>query len=62
MSKVQHMLEGKRERVGEMWRMNCAQVGGFDEAIIAKDREIDSLRSRVGKLVASMGWALSFRH
>ena len=41
--------------MGEMWRMNYAQVAGFDEAIIAKDREIDSLRSRVAELKASMG-------
>ena len=54
-SEVQHMLEGERERMGEMWRMNCAQVAGFDEAIIAKDMEIDSLRSRVAELEASMG-------
>ena len=38
-----------------MWRMNCAQVAGFDEAIIVKDMEIDLLRSRVAELEASMG-------
>ena len=34
----------------ELWRMNCAQVAGFDEAIADKDNEIELLRVRVAKL------------
>ena len=54
-SDVRDVLKGERERVGEMWRMNCSQVAGFDEAIITKEKEIDSLRSRVPEFEASMG-------
>ena len=54
-SEVQDVLKGESERVGEMWRMKCAQVVGFDEAIITKEKEINSMRSRVAELEASMG-------
>ena len=35
--------------------MNCAQVAGFDEAITAKDCEIESLKAKVAELEASLG-------
>ena len=40
------MLGRETECVGEMWRMNCAQVAGFNEAITVKDTEIELLRAR----------------
>ena len=43
------------ERVRELWRGNCDQVAGFDQAIAAKDSEIDSLRARVAELEAAAG-------
>ena len=51
---VRDVLKGEHERLGEMWRMNCAQVACFDEAIITKEKEIDSLTSRVAELEAWM--------
>lgn len=38
------------ERVREMWRMNCAQVVGFDDAITAIDDEITSLKAKIAEL------------
>jgi cell division protein FtsB len=54
-SRVREMLQKETERVSEMWRMNCAQVVGFDEAMTAKDSEIESLKARISELEASTG-------
>lgn len=53
MSKLTSSLSKESERVGEMWRMNCAQVTGLDEAITEKDMEIVQLKARVSELEAS---------
>ena len=45
-TKLRERLTKEIERVNEMWRMNCAQVSGFDEAITAKDAEIEELRPK----------------
>jgi len=54
-SRLEGMLKKETERVGEMWRMNCAQVYAFDEAITAKDSEIETLRAKVDELQAPPG-------
>lgn len=54
-SEVRDNLKKETERVGEMWKMNCAQVAGFDEAITAKDNEIECLKARISELEASLG-------
>ena len=54
-SRLEGMLKKETERVGEMWRMNCAQVYAFDEAITAKDSEIITLRAKVAELQAPPG-------
>ena len=41
------------DRANEVWRMSCEQVTIFDEAVTAKDSEIDSLRVRITELEAS---------
>ena len=46
-------LKKETERVNEMWQLNCMQLSGFDEAIIAKDVEIDRLRAKIAELEAS---------
>ena len=46
-TKLRERLTKESERVNEMWRMNCAQVSGFDEAITAKDADIEELRAKV---------------
>ena len=40
-------------RQREVWRMSCEQVSAFDEAVSAKDAEIDSLKARIAELEAS---------
>ena len=35
-----------------MWKLNCFQVANFDEAIVAKDTEIEWLSARVAELEA----------
>ena len=41
------------DRAIEVWRMSCEQVTLFDEAVTAKDAEIDSLRVRITELEAA---------
>ena len=41
--------------MSEMWRMNCAQVAGFDEAMMTKEHEIESLKAKIAELEASIG-------
>ena len=43
-AKVNDLRRKDSERVRELWRGNCEQVAGFNQAIAAKDNEIDSLR------------------
>ena len=43
-----------RERVNEMWKLNCAQVVAFDETITAKNAEIEWLTAKVAELEASL--------
>ena len=50
--KVSDKLKREAESMSEMWRMNCAQVTGFDEAITAKDSEIVRLKARISELEA----------
>ena len=35
-----------------MWKMNCAQLAGFDEALSSKEAEIEALKERVSQLEA----------
>ena len=35
-----------------MWKMNCAQLAGFDEAPSSKEAEIEALKERVSELEA----------
>ena len=46
-------LRTETERVSEGWRTSCEQVSGFDEAVTAKDAEIDRLKARIAELEAS---------
>ena len=48
-----HKLKQETERVNAVWHMSCEQVSTFDEAVSAKDAEIDSLKARVVELEAS---------
>lgn len=46
-------LKRETERVNEVWRMSCEQVSAFDEAVTAKDAEIEDLKAKVALLEAS---------
>ena len=47
---LQETIKKEKERVREMWKMNCAQVAGFDEALSSKEAEIDALKERISQL------------
>lgn len=47
---LQEDLKKEKERAREMWRMNCAQLAGFDEALSSKEAEIEVLKERVTQL------------
>lgn len=49
---LQDELKREKERVREMWKMNCAQLAGFDEALSSKEAEIETLKERVSQLEA----------
>ena len=46
-------LKQETERVNAVWCMSCEQVSAFDEAVSAKDAEIDSLKARIVELETS---------
>ena len=58
-SSLSGKLERVKGRVNEMWKLNCAQVAGFDEAIVAKDAEIEWWTARVAELEAKLAIVLS---
>ena len=45
-SSLQEALARERERVREMWKINCMQLSEFDAALTAKDEEIAKLREQ----------------
>ena len=47
---MQEAINKEKERVREMWKMNCAQVAAFDEALCSKEAEISALRERISRL------------
>ena len=49
---LQQDLQKEKERVKEMWKMNCVQLAGFDEALSSKEAEIEALKERVSQLEA----------
>ena len=38
-------LEARKSSVKELWKTNCEQLNEFDQAMLAKDEELQSLRS-----------------
>ena len=49
-SSLQEALVRERERVSEMWRVNCMQLAEFDSALTAKDEELEKLREQLARL------------
>ena len=47
--RLREELTREKEQVKEMWKMNCAQLSGFDETLSAKDAEIEALKERVSR-------------
>ena len=38
-------LEARKSSVKDLWKTNCEQLNEFDQAMLAKDEELQSLRS-----------------
>ena len=43
-----------REKVNEIWKLNCSQMVAFDKTITTKDAEIEQLTAKVTELEASV--------
>ena len=54
MSALSGELARVRERVNEIWKLNCSQMVAFDETITGKDAEIEQLTAKVTELEASL--------
>ena len=46
-ARLQEQLEKEKERYRKLWSLNCAQLTEFDNAVSAKDEEIDRLKVRL---------------
>lgn len=49
-SSLREGLQKQKDRVKELWKLNCEQLAEYDSIIAAKDVEISSLRARVEEL------------
>ena len=49
-SSLREGLQKQKDRVKELWKLNCEQLAEHDSIIAAKDAEISSLRARVEEL------------
>ena len=47
---LQAELKREKERVKEMWKLNCAQLNRFDEALSNKEADIEALKERISQL------------
>ncbi len=45
--RMQEELAGARDRIKELWRMNCLQLSEFDAALSAKEEELTRLKERL---------------
>ena len=50
MRSLKEGLEREKERVKDMWKLNCAQLSRFDEALSSKEAEIETLKERISQL------------
>lgn len=46
-SSLQEELAGEKERVKELWKVNCMQLSEFDAALTAKEEEIQKLQEQL---------------
>ena len=44
-SRLREEVEREKERVRQLWRMNCEQIAGYDNECAEKDTEIARLRA-----------------
>ena len=49
-SSLREGLQKQKDRVKELWKLNCEQLAEHDSIIAAEDVEISSLRARVEEL------------
>ena len=53
LQEVTQVLEQKKARIKELWRMSCGQAEEYDTTVVAKDNEIAALKAqlRSGKVL-----------
>ena len=49
LQEVTQMLEHKKARIKELWRMSCGQVEEFDAMVVTKDDEIAALKAQLAE-------------
>ena len=49
LQQVTAVLEQKKARIKELWRMSCGQVEEYDTMVVAKDNEIAALKAQLAE-------------
>jgi len=49
LQQVTAVLEQKKARIKELWRMSCGQVEKYDAMVVAKDNEIAALKAQLAE-------------
>ena len=47
--RVTAVLEQKKARINELWRMSCGQVEEYDTMVVVKDNEIAALKAQLAE-------------
>ena len=50
MRSLQEESKLEKERVKDVWKLNCAQLSGLDEALLSKEAEIEAMKLRISQL------------
>ena len=53
LERVQEALKAKKERVRQIWRINCQQLAEYDKALQQKDQEIAEVTAQLQRLTES---------
>ena len=53
LERAQESLKAEKERVRQIWRINCQQLAEYDEALAQKDQEIVELTAQLRRLTES---------
>ena len=53
MEELQADLVKQKSRLKDVWTSNCSQLAKFDNVLTEKEKEIQSLKTRLGDAVSS---------